>query len=730
MTDIVYVLLPRLLDEPFSYRVPSVMDVSVGDVVRVPLGRQMAVGVVWSYENEKASSVPEHKIKEIDSCVENIAFTPIFMEFIDWVARYTMSPRGMVLKMAMSVSSAFEPVKLNVGYVLREGQADEFQHTKARKKVLDVVSDGLVRSPSDIALQAGVSISVVKGLAASNVLEEKPMKAEGLHTVLDIEAMDVPALSDHQSEAAEVLCDAVDEAVFNVTLLDGVTGSGKTEVYFAAIEKALRQDEGQVLVLLPEIVLTAQFIGRFKCRFGFKPEIWHSMVSSARRRDVWRGVAQGTVRLVVGARSALFLPFPQLSLVIIDEEHEAAFKQEEGVHYHARDMAIMRAQKEQFPLVLASATPSVETMVNVQSGRYDYVQLPVRHGGVELPKVHVIDMRKEPKDNRNWISLPLRKQLKEVYESEKQTLLFLNRRGYAPLTLCRSCGERFACHQCSSWLVEHREGGHPVLQCHHCGFRAKMFSECPHCQADSDSFVACGPGVERLVDEVRRFLPDARVAQMTSDSVSTAKKAKQLVHEITDRQWDVVVGTQMIAKGHHFPHLSLVGVVDADLGLAGGDLRAGERTYQLLHQVAGRAGRECGEGVVYLQSYMPGNAVVQALCNGDRDAFCAHEIESRQICSMPPFSRLVAMIISSSSEFDAQQSASLLARYAMFGDAITVLGPSPAPMYKIRQHYRYRLLIKAPKSVNIQAMIARLLDQLPRSKGVSIRVDVDPYSFS
>lgn len=728
MASFVSVLLPLPFDTAFTYRVVDGDRCALGQVVKVPFGRRQLYGVVWSLEGDV--SLEEQKIKPIMAVVEHCSFADSFRRFIDKVASYTMSPKGMVLKMALSVPAALEPIIAEMGYVMTEQVAPSYRVTAARKRILEVMQDGMVRSVHDIAAEADVSVAVVKQMALLwEGVEEKEVLSVKEHTASDERQGEVPLLSDHQQEAVEVLCEAVEADAFRVTLIDGVTGSGKTEVYFAAIEEVLSRAEGQVLVLLPEIVLTTQLVDRFTKRFGFVPAVWHSMMSPAKRRDTWRDVASGKVRLLIGARSALFLPYCALRLMVIDEEHEAAYKQEDGVLYHARDMAVLRAQLEQFPVILASATPSVETVVNVQQGRYDYVSLPVRHGGATMPDVSVIDMRQEGKEVSQWVSGVLRREIADVFASGRQSLLFLNRRGYAPLTLCRSCGERVSCYQCASWMVEHREAGRSYLQCHHCGTTLKMPESCDACGVSGEHLVACGPGVERIVEEVQAFLPDARVVQMTSDSISSAAKAQALVRQITDKECDVIVGTQMIAKGYHFPYLALVGVIDADLGLAGGDVRAAERTYQLLHQVSGRAGREQDKGYVYLQSYMPDNAVIQALANADRDRFYAYEIDSRKAGFMPPFSRLVALIVSSPSALDAEQSATLLVQHALFGDEVQVLGPAPAPLYKLRGNYRYRLLIKAPKSLHIQAMISQVLARVTLAKTVTLRIDVDPFSF-
>ena len=427
-----------------------------------------------------------------------------------------------------------------------------------------------------------------------------------------------------------------------MTVLDGVTGSGKTETYFAALAAALAKGR-QALVLLPEIALGAQWLERFRERFGALPAQWHSDISEAERRDTWRAVAAGRARVVVGARSALFLPFPELGLIVVDEEHDTSYKQEDGVIYQARDMAVLRASLAHIPIVLVSATPSLETVVNVARGRYQRVALPRRHASAELPTVRLVDMRRERIEAGRFLAPPLVAELAATFEAGEQALLFLNRRGYAPLTLCRACGHRFECPSCTAWLVEHRFTGR--LLCHHCGHAEAVPACCPECLA-AGALVPCGPGVERLLEEVTARFPAARAALMVSDLLSGPRAAAELAQAMTERRYDVLIGTQIVAKGHHFPMLTLVGVVDADLGLTGGDLRAAERTYQLLHQVGGRAGRAEHKGRVLIQTFMPDQPVMKALASGDRDRFLEAEAAARRAAGLPPFGRLAALIVS------------------------------------------------------------------------------------
>ncbi len=530
-------------------------------------------------------------------------------------------------------------------------------------------------------------------------------------------------LSPAQSEATARLIEA--GGGFSVTLLDGVTGAGKTEVYLEAIAATLRAGR-QALVLLPEIALSAQWLERFERRFGTLPALWHSEVTPRLRRLTWAAAAAGEARVVVGARSALFLPFASLGLVVVDEEHETAFKQEEGVIYHARDMAVVRARLAAVPAILVSATPSLETLVNAERGRYRRVTLPCRHGGARLPEISLVDLRRSPPERGRFLSAPLLAALSETLEAGEQALLFLNRRGYAPLTLCRHCGHRLECPNCSAWLVEHRGAG--FLQCHHCGHTLSPPPACPACGATA-SLTPVGPGVERIMEETAALLPGARRLIMASDTLSGPKAAEAAVRAITGRTIDLIIGTQIVAKGWHFPHLTLVGVVDADLGLAGADLRAGERTFQLLHQVAGRAGRAEAPGRVLLQTWCPEHPVMRALASGDSAAFMQAEAAERRRGQWPPFGRLSALIVSAASERVADDAASALGLTAPAGPGIAVLGPAPAPLARLGGRHRRRLLLKTARPVSPQKLLRAWLSRTRLARQARLRIDIDPISF-
>ncbi len=646
-------LVPRPFDAALTYLSAPL---PAGTYVRVPLGSRAVTGVVWGDAPDAAV-----RAKPLLAVLDAPPMPAGLMSFIDWVAAYTLSPRGEVLALA--------------------------------------VKEALLRDP--------------------------PARARAPVFGAEDAAFALPALSDAQAAAAAHLRAAVAAQKFSVTLLDGVTGSGKTEVYLEAVAAALTAGR-QALVLLPEIALSVQVLGRFAARFGAAPAVWHSELTPARRLHNFRAVARGQARVVVGARSALFLPFPDLGLIVVDEEHEQAFKQQDGVMYHARDMAVVRARIAAAPCVLASATPSLETVENAASGRYAHLKLASRHGGAALPAVRLIDMRGEAMPRGRFLSPSLGDAITAALARGEQAMLFLNRRGYAPLTLCRHCGHRLACPHCTAWLVEHRRAGR--LACHHCDYTAALPAACPACGAEH-SFVAVGPGVERIEEEVAALFPDARRLVMASDLIAGPAAAAAAVTAIAAGEVDIVIGTQMVAKGWHFPQLTLVGVVDADLGLAGGDLRAAERTVQMLHQVAGRAGRAAAPGQVFLQSYAPEHPVMTALAAGDLAGFMAQEAAQRRPGHWPPFGRLVALIVSGPNEGMVETIARRLAGAAPRARGVEVMGPAPAPFAILRGQHRRRLLLKAARGVAVQPYVKAWLGgtEIPRS--VRVDVDVDPVSF-
>jgi len=713
------VLLPLPLTGAYDYKLPKGTNVQRGLLVTAPLGPREQLGVVWG---DAEGTVGDNRLKEAVPLDGSPVLPEKLCDFVDWVAQYTLSPPGMILAMALRNGRAFEPEATRIAYVL--GPQTPERMTPARQRVLDVAADGLARKVPELAQLADASPAVVRGLIEAGALVATQLPEFERFEVPDPGFMSV-TLNDDQRKAADSLVADIAQARFAASLLDGVTGSGKTEVYFEAAAEALRRGK-QVLILLPEIALTVQFLERFAQRFGCRPAEWHSDLSQKERTRTYRAVMSGEARAVVGARSSLFLPFSELGLVIVDEEHEQAYKQEEGIIYHARDMAVVRARIEGCPVVLASATPSLETYVNATSGRYAHLRLADRHGVAVMPQCKLIDLRETKTEPGSWLSQPLRDALAATLAGGEQAMLFLNRRGYAPLTLCQSCGHKMMCRDCSSWLVEHRY--RKRLVCHQCGYETATPPSCPQCGAQA-SFVACGPGVERVAEEFATLFPQARVAIASSDTMHGPLETQAAIRAMAKRETDVLIGTQIVAKGHHFPQLTMVGVIDADLGGSDGDLRARERTFQLLHQVAGRAGRAEKPGLVLIQTRNPNDSVMVALASGDRDKFYEQERVFRERAHAPPFGRLAAIILSGLDGALVQETGRMLAKAAPPAKGVKIWGPTPAFYHLLRGQTRERLLLQAERKVDVQAYLRAWLAKVKPSNKVRIAVDIDPVSF-
>lgn len=719
MTTTVPVLLPLALGRTYTYAVPEGMALAPGDLVRVPLGPRAMIGVVW---DGPADDVPPARLKGVQERIDARPLSSEMRRFLTWVERWTLAPLGMVLRLALRSEEMLAEAAGRKA-VVATGRKPE-RMTPQRARVLDLSADGFARTKAEIAEITGCSTAVVDGLVAAGALETVELRPTPLPAPDPEHAP--PELSPDQAAARDLIVGAVTSRRFEVTLLQGVTGSGKTEVYFEAVAAALAAKR-QALVLVPEIALTAQFLDRFAARFGVRPVEWHSELGPAKRPRIWQGVASGEIKVVVGARSALFLPFRDLGLVVVDEEHDQAFKQEDRVLYHARDMAVVRGKIEGFPVVLASATPSVESVANVEAGRYKLAGLARRFGARALPGLAAIDLKKDVPEKGRWLSNGLVHAMEDVFGRGEQTLLFLNRRGYAPLTLCRACGHRFKCPQCTAWLVDHRF--RKELVCHHCGYVEPAPTVCPAC-GTPDKLAGVGPGVERVAEEVRERLPRARTAILSSDLTGGLERLKAEISAIERGEVDVVVGTQLVAKGHNFPGLTLVGVVDADIGLASGDPRAAERTFQMLHQVVGRAGRGAVPGRALVQTHAPEHPVMAAIIAGDAQAFYAREIAERRAAALPPFGRLAAILVSGEDGPATKAHARALARAAPRDAGVTILGPAEAPLALLRGRFRYRLLVKTPRETDLQGYLRDWLERAPKETGsLRVVVDVDPQSF-
>ncbi len=706
---------------PLDYRVPEGMDACPGSIVMAPLGPRKVPGVVWDADSFPVEEIDAKKLRPLFELRDVPPLSTPLRRLIEWVARYYFASPASVLRMVLSSGAAFADSRPIIEYRLNGNVPARM--TPQREQALEKLAD-VQGTISELAFKADVSVAVIRGLEKTGALDSSEVSpfADIARPDPDFSKVD---LSNNQSAVSQKLIHAVQGSVFQTYLLDGVTGSGKTEVYFEAVAEALRQDK-QTLVLLPEIALTEPFLDRFKARFGTEPVAWHSGLKQSDRKRNWRALADGDAKVVVGARSALFLPYRNLGLIIVDEAHETSFKQEDGVRYHARDVAVMRGLYEKIPIVLASATPAIESRHQVEQGNYELLELPARFGAATLPEIEALDLTQDIPARGSWLAPTLINSLEENLGKGEQSLLFLNRRGFAPLTLCRTCGHRINCPNCTAWMVEHRLTKR--LACHHCGHVMPQPEKCPEC-GDEDSLVACGPGVERICDEVKMLFPQARTAIVTSDTIWSPAKAGEFVAQMEAGAIDIVVGTQLVTKGYHFPNLTLVGVVDADIGLEGGDLRAAERSFQQISQVAGRAGRAEKPGHVYVQTRMPGAAVIQALIKGDRDGFYDAETESRRAAAAPPFSRLAAIIVSSEDNAEAIETARLIGQTAPKLEGFAVYGPAPAPLAMLRGRHRHRLLVHAHRSVEIQEMMHEWLEKLEWPRAVRVGVDVDPYSF-
>ena len=716
------VLLLNAALGPLDYRVPHDMRVQPGNIVIAPLGPRQLIGVVWEEDSfPDVESVGDNRLRNLVAVVDAPPVPDTLRRLIEWTADYYLAPPAAVLRMTLASMPALEGARTVIEY-RRSGDLPD-RMTEQRSQAMERIGErqGLIR---ELAMIGGVSDAVIRGLVKAGAFEPVEVSIDTPFPEPD-PAHAPPALSDAQAQAAATLVEAVEAAQFAPFLLDGVTGSGKTEVYFEAIAAAIREGR-QVLVLLPEIALTEPFLERFEKRFGTVPVNWHSGLRQSERRRAWRAIASGQAKVVVGARSALFLPYPNLGLIVVDEAHEASFKQEDGVHYHARDVAVMRGLIETFPVILASATPAIETRHQVDLGRYREIKLPSRYGGAEMPAIEGINLLTDPPERGRWIAPLLVKAIDETMAKGEQSLLFLNRRGYAPLTLCRHCGYRFQCPNCTAWMVEHRLTRR--LACHHCGHVVPSPRFCPECK-EEDSLVACGPGVERIADEVKALWPQARIAIVTSDTLWSPARVAEFVKSVEAGNVDIIVGTQLVTKGYHFPNLTLVGVIDADLGLEGGDLRASERTFQQIVQVAGRAGRGQKPGRVFIQTRLPESEVIQALIAGDVERFYAVETANRRHANAPPFGRFAAIIISSEDAEEAAQVARLIGKSAPMIEGMSVYGPAPAPLSVLRGRHRHRLLIHATRQIDIQSAIREWLGNVVWKSGTRVAVDVDPYSF-
>lgn len=724
--DVVKVLIPNVVNAGYDYRLTG--PATLGQFVACRVMNRPYIGVVWGFGD---SGLPPEKIKDVSAVYDaRLAITDL-----QWIAKmsgWTLMTPGAVLRLIVNVPDAFSPPKMEQLYGLNI--TDAVRMTASRQAVADAFAsnDNEPMSATDVQNIARVSPSVVRTMISGGILVPKEQRARPTeYNSPEYHDCGNIVLNPEQQSAADVIGAAIDRGGFSVHLLDGITGSGKTQVYFDAAWRAYSRG-GSVLLMMPEIALTAQFMHRFAARFGAAPVVWHSNLTAARRREIWRGVLRGEIRMVVGTRSALFLPWQNLGLIVVDEEHDTSYKQEDMGNYHARDMAVLRGKIAGFPVVLASATPSAETLQNVASGKYQVLRLTSRVGGAQLPKIETIDLREnrpEPYQvsdvlNNGFLSVPLCNAISDTIAAHRQVMLFINRRGFAPIVQCKKCGWVAGCPDCSVGMTYHRAVG--KLLCHMCGRTAPMPTKCPDCGGDVSMR---GAGLEKIAEEVSVRFPLARVALVSSDTISTRQSLERIVAKMESGEIDIVIGTQILAKGHHFPNLTLVGVVDADMGLFGTDFRAAEHTFQQLFQVAGRAGRGEFPGRVLLQTYQPQHPVLCAICAGDRDAFMAADMASRQSAKMPPFGQLIAVIVECQREDTLKKYCAGLVAAAPHAPGVKIMGPIAAGVYQIRNWYRMRFLVMGGPTTLLQPVVAHWLRAIKQPANMRVKVDVNPQNF-
>ena len=720
--DLVSVLTAQPIDRALDYKAPE-GGCFQGAFVEVPLGPRKVLGVVWG---KGEGGYDLSKVRSVIRVLDAVPMRDEMREFLVRAGAYTLTPMSAMVRLATRSPGLGDPPSMRTIY--RRGTGEPDRWTDARRRVVDVLDSygGLAFTLKEVADMAGVSTSVVKGLVKQGVVWEEASPRDTAYPHLD-PGVSPYELTDEQLAAAEALKAGVGAQSYGTTLLKGVTGSGKTEVYLEAVGACLAAGR-QALVLLPEIALTAEFLTRVEARFGARPAEWHSGVTMTERRRAWRMVSEGGAQLVVGARSALFLPFQDLGLIVVDEEHDTSYKQEDGVLYNARDMAVLRASLTKAQVVLASATPSLESWANADAGKYKRVTLTSRFGAAAMPDIHAIDMRDEGLPADRWVSKALVDQVTKRIEAGEQSLLFLNRRGYAPVTICRACGFQIGCDHCDARMVEHRFLKR--LVCHQCGESKPMPEACPSCEAEG-RLAPVGPGVERLAEEVQTLFPDARTSVLSSDVFGSARALKSEIERIASGEADIIIGTQIVAKGHNFPLLTLVGVIDADLGLQGSDLRAAERTFQLMRQVAGRAGRAEKPGVAYLQTYQPAHPVIEAILSGDEEEFWEAEARERKQAGVPPYGRMAGIVLSSPDVQEVFDIGRVLAsrREPLSRIGAQVFGPAAAPIARIRGRHRVRLLVKADKAAPLQEALAAWVGQVKMPSNLRISIDIDPQTF-
>lgn len=695
--------------------------VEIGSLVEVPLGSKVVIGVVWSAGNTKFD---HSRLKQIIGTINNIKLEPEFISFLKKAHAYTLSPLQSFLKMAVQSLNFHKDQKVAISYKLNN--SDHFQITQRQKELVTYIKEQpqSIAQYTKIKKDLGISFSVIKSLEKKGVLSKFIENKYNQERIFNEPII----LNSEQRRAVSQLRISYVKNEFRTWLLFGITGSGKTEVYLNLASERIEKGE-QVLILLPEISLTVDFHQRIMKRYGALSGEWHSQLNLNERRRVFKNVVNGHIKLVVGARSALFLPFKNLSLIIVDEEHDASYKQEETPIYNARDLAVLRASTLKSQIILSSATPSIETWHNCRLGKYHKVDLLKRFGEVYEPRVTLIDMNVEETPKNSWISVPMIEQIKISLEKKEQVLIFLNRRGYAPIVFCTACRISLECKNCSTKLVYHKKKN--CYLCHICGYKVPEITECVKCKS-ADNFIPIGPGVERIRDEISKLFPDALSKIFSSDSFLKGEKNVEDMDKIKSGEIDIIIGTQLISKGYNFPHLKLVAVIDADMGLNSGDHRVMEKSYQVIKQVVGRAGRYASDGKALIQTWMPRHPVLQALLEDQGEKFLNAELEQRIEANFPPHGKLISLILSGKNESTLMDFGIKLKNqfYSLNLQDFEIFGPAVAPISRIKNKTRVRLLIKSNKMTKISQIEVRdWLKNILVPNNVYFSVDIDPYNF-
>ena len=650
------ILLPKVFNHPFTYihNSKNIKNLSQGDIVIVPFGKNKEIGVVWDKIKKTNKKI---KLKHIEKKVSGVRLNKKLIKFINWFAIYNLAPKGLILKMCLGNLKNFEKVQNNK------------EKNEAFSKIINY------------------------------------------------------NLNAEQQKALDNLLNLGNK--FSVAVLLGITGSGKTLIYFERIKQLIKQNK-QALILIPEIFLTTQFKNRFKLFFGYEPAIWHSKIGIGKKKKIWNSVAQNKIKIIIGARSSLFLPFKNLGLIIVDEEHDPSYKQEESVIYNARDMAISRASIENIPINLITAVPSLETYNNIKNKKYSKTELKKRFKNFPLPKTKIINLNLE-KINKNSISSETIEIVKKYLKKNNQILFFLNRRGYAPFLICKKCGFKYICPNCSIYLTYHKLS--KKIICHHCGHQTNIRKKCKD-PKDYCNFSMYGPGVEKVFDELKNIFPDKNIKIFSSDYLKGKKESDKLIRQVSEDKIDILIGTQMISKGFNFPKLNCIVVVDADFTGRGYDLRTTEKNIQLYNQLSGRAGRFARDSIIIYQTINPNDQVLKNIIENNPEKFLENELKLRKENNLPPYYRLISLIISSSSKDNSYRGALEIKKKITQLNELEVLGPVDSPIFKRKKKYRTRLLVRSERKNMCQHSLAKILEKLKISSKIKLTVDVDPINFT